>query len=52
MEKYYDPRYGTSAKKKIFRNELEINDIENELFKLEEIYKEISEELREDVYEQ
>lgn len=52
MEKYYDPRYGTSAKKKTFRNELEINDIENELFKLEEIYKEISEELREDVYEQ
>ncbi len=39
-------------KKKTFRNELEINDIENELFKLEEIYKEISEELREDVYEQ
>lgn len=52
MEKYYDPRYGTSAKKKTFRNELEINDIENELFKLEEIYKEISEELREYVYEQ
>ncbi len=39
-------------RKKTFRNELEINDIENELFKLEEIYKEISEELREDVYEQ
>ena len=39
-------------RKKTFRNELEINNIENELFKLEEIYKEISEELREDVYEQ
>lgn len=40
------------VQRKTFRNELEINDIENELFKLEEIYKEISEELREDVYEQ
>lgn len=52
MEKYYDPRYGTSAKKKSFRCEIEINDIDKELYKLENIYKEVSEELGVDLYEQ
>lgn len=56
MEKYYDPMYGNSAKKRKFRTELNIDDVDNELYKLEDIYKEIlaelSKESKEDVHEQ